>query len=153
MRDFYKEMLFKKLPVNYGIKFYSSMSDSDLIMLLDGLEDISKQFQNIIPYDLQKKLIEEAVIKADKFTGLDVRFVYKALQGYKESRTALHVSKQHKQEGEEERRNKEFYTKQLQQKKKENPNYDPIEEYKKQMENSELKKAVAGSRWKKFYKE
>lgn len=131
MKEFFLKLLLDRLPKLAGITMYSKWTKEELRDHVSILAGVCAKFSHI-PDEQKKKLILDGIIEEKDFTGLTARFVQKVLHSFWNTRVVQHVSKEHKTETEQDRANAEEAKRILAEKRRQNPDYDPVEEFKKQ---------------------
>lgn len=129
MRNFFIE-LFEDMKLLTNIDQGTKLKTDGIMKLSEWMAEESGKWG--IDKEIQKKLIRERMIDDAKFTGLSVAFVRQVLSGYWNNNLTMRqqeVSKTHKILTPEELKQREIYENQLIQKRKENPDYDPVKEF------------------------
>ena len=127
MREFYKNTI-DALRVMKGVDQIEGWSGDDLEKLMDALVAESKKFKHI-PWEDQCRIITKAIIEDREFYGLNVGKIHQYLSDWWSSQVEKRqreLNKAHKELTDQEKKQAEFYKKQLERERAKDPNYDPM---------------------------
>ncbi|MDA1120893.1 MAG: hypothetical protein O2887_10465 [Bacteroidetes bacterium] len=124
MKDFLKKT-FLRLPITSGIDQAQKLGPSGSKELIADLEKTCNRFK--LPERIKEQIIDDGIMNDPDFYGLNSKILFKWFSRYIE-RMKLTAPQSHVDISEIERENEIKYKKMLEEKKRQNPDYNPEKE-------------------------